>query len=908
MADLSARPPMSRWRLTRSTANLREAAREAARSPSVASKVSVPAPPKTLERVSSRMSLFNLFSKPKVEKARGHTEVGLAVPMRPQTPPKPTAPMSIPKSSLRQNPSPPAQQTIRARASQRFRPISMRSAVSYNEFGDWEPPPLFQAFPQSIKHATVQACVFAPEVLMRTQSQRRQAESLLERIDHERELSTITENSTEAKKLEKSHKRLISHSVLHPPTPELVNKIYVLVTSGYILQYAGDGPFDRVPEKVLKLGKESAAFACDLIPGKHWVLQISSHASDDGALEVGPKSSILARLRTQHLNTRRSVTSFLLVLESAEEMDEWMTSVRREIDNLGGTRTRDDSARASCSTDGGSVSKESAEIANHRFRVSRDAYNMSKVVPIEPRLSASPKIITSDWETNPEQTKRSIDSSSGQSHRQSSRLSVETSSATSTPVSQHQMQLEQLRGRSRYSFMSSSTSFSGAGTQNTSRESSPAPQSPLMEECGATGDNEPLRSAMSLRSFQMNPNSSMSSRRRSMQPLPTTDENLLQTAETLSKNLRHSLYSPASPTFPGIENPLAAGPIISVNQAPSPDQPQETEIGLAYSSPPELKNDIPDQPEEDDSPPTREDSPVRFNAHVYSSPPRRDVISPPPKEPAPLPPPPARRQSIMGNTTTTGMSNPAPYLASTSKVTGTRRRTSGSPKPFLRPIPVRPQAQHIDSARRRASQTPSPTPSISPLIANRSVTAPIRPASAASNMTTSPSLHGLNSAQSNPLRRPASVQIRSDRAPFLSSRPLRLISSTPSFVPGQRMSIQAVPTTTNVQAYPNIEALRQRTLAQQTSQKTIVVKHSLSSIGLPPPAPPPNMPLPPPPRNITSPTPPPSIPLPPPPPTADHPVTPLSMPLSPLMGLPAPPPTAPLPPTPPEVALRASIV
>ncbi|KAJ5062779.1 hypothetical protein J3E74DRAFT_463950 [Bipolaris maydis] len=886
---------MSRWRLTRSTANLREAAQEAARSHSVASKASVPAPTKTPGRVSSRMSLFNLFSRPKVEKARGHTEVGLAVPMRPQTPPKPTAPMSVPKSSLRQNPSPPAQQTIRARASQRFRPTSMRSAASYNEFGDWEPPPLFQAYPQSIKHATVQACVFAPEVLMRTQSQRRQAESLLERIDHERELSTITENSTEAKKLEKSHKRLISHSVLHPPTPELVNKIYVLVASGYILQYAGDGPSDRVPEKVLKLGKESAAFACDLIPGKHWVLQISSHASGDGALEVGPKSSILARLRTQHLNTRRSVASFLLVLESAEEMDEWMTSVRREIDNLGGTRTRDDSVRASCSTDGGSVSKESAEIANHRFRVSRDAYNMSKVVPIEPRLSASPKIITSDWETNPEQTKRSIDSSSGQSHRQSSRLSVETSSATSTPVSQHQMQLEQLRGRSRYSFMSSSTSFSGAGTRNTSRESSPAPQSPLMEECGATGDNEPLRSAMSLRSFQMNPNNSMSSRRRSMQPLPTTDENLLQSAEALSKNLRHSLYSPASPTFSGFETPSVPDPISSVDQAPNLDQSEATEIGLAYSSPPELKNDIPDQSEEDDSPPTREDSPVRFNAHVYSSPPRRDVISPPPKEPAPLPPPPARRQSIMGNATTTGMSNPAPYLASTSK-------------PFLRPIPVRPQAQHIDSARRRASQTPSPTPSISPLIANRSVTAPIRPASAASNISISPSLHGLISAQSNPLRRPASVQIRSDRAPFLSSRPLRLISSTPSFVPGQRMSIQAAPATTNVQAYPNIEALRQRTLAQQTSQKTIVPKRSLSSIGLPPPAPPPNMPLPPPPRNIASPTPPPSIPLPPPPPTADLPVTPLSMPLSSLMGLPAPPPTAPLPPTPPEVALRASVV
>jgi hypothetical protein len=75
---------------------------------------------------------------------------------------------------------------------------------------------------------------------MRTQSQRRQAEVMRERMDSARDLSIITEDGTEAKRLEKTHKRLISNSVLNPPAPELVNKIYILVTAGYVLQYAGD--------------------------------------------------------------------------------------------------------------------------------------------------------------------------------------------------------------------------------------------------------------------------------------------------------------------------------------------------------------------------------------------------------------------------------------------------------------------------------------------------------------------------------------------------------------------------------------------------------------------------------------------------------------------------------------------
>ncbi|KAF1838862.1 hypothetical protein BDW02DRAFT_626700 [Decorospora gaudefroyi] len=886
----------SRWRFGRSTANLQE---PVARPASVTSRAPSIAPSK-LERTASKMSLFSLFSRPKVERARGHTEVGLALPMRPQTPPKPPPPVSLPKSSLRQNPSSPTQQSIRARSSQMFRPMSIRPVAAHKEFGNWDPPPLFQAFPQSLKHATVQACVFAPEVLMRTQSQRQQAESLREKMDSARDLSTITEKGSESKKLEKTHKRLMSNSVLNPPTPELVNKIYILITAGFVLQYDGDGAFDRLPEKVLKLGKESAAFACDLIPGKHWVLQISSHASDDGTFETGPKNSLLARLRSQNATVRKAATSFLLVLESAEEMDAWMSTVRREIDSLGGMKAKDEYSRASSSTDD-SGAKNSSETISHRYRVNRDPYTISRVTAVDSQYPASPQIVTSDWEMNDSQQPATvIESSSTQSTRYlNNRQSVEMSSIASTPVSQHHIQLEQLRGRSRFSFMSTATSASGAGTRNTSRTSSPAPQSPLKEEFTPTGEGEQFRSAMSLRSFHMNPSNSVASRRRSMQPLPITNEDFPQSVKTPPKSHRHSLYSPTSPTGPELGKPFAAtvmpvAETAAMNNEVTPN-PTRHIAEAARASTPQLKTDIHDQADSEGARPTREDSPVRFNAHIYSTPARRDVISPPPKEPAPLPPSPAQRQSIVGRPSALN-TNAAPMYASSNVDTRTRRRTSASPKPFLRPFPVRPQAQHGDSStivsRRQSSLTSMSTPE--PLAlginVNRSVTAPIRPPSAASNIVSTSSSRSLHSAQQ--LRRPASVQIRAaDPAPFLSSRPVRAIASTPSFVPSRRMSNAPVPTH---QSTPSIDRLRQQALAHQTEQKTLTPRRSMTAIGLPPPAPPPTMPLPSPPRNTSSPLLlPPYMPLPPPP---------LNM------GLPAPPPNMPLPLTPPEVAGRGTAV
>ncbi|KAI8941849.1 hypothetical protein NX059_003047 [Plenodomus lindquistii] len=896
-------PTGSRWRFTRSTTNLRETA---SRSGSI---ISTPMPPPSVpksERSASKMSLFSLFSRPKVERARGHTEVGIAVPMQPQTPPKPASQMPASKSSLRQNPSPPAQQTVRSRSSQMFRPTSMRPTIPHREFGDWEPPPLFQAFPQSLKHATVQACIFPPEVLMRTQSQRRQAELMRERMDSVRDLSTITENGLENKKLEKNHKRLVSNSVLNPTIPELVNKIYILVTAGYVLQYAGDGSFDRTPEKVLKLCKESAAFACDLIPGKHWVLQISSHAHDDGTFETGPKNSLLSRLRTQNATARAAASSFLLVLESAEEMDAWMSAIRREIDNLGSMKTKDEPMRVSSSTVD-SAGKHSAEAISHRYRVERDPETISKVTPWEapppPQRSDSPRIVTSDWATNASERSVSVaDSISGRSSGvDNSRQSIEMSSVASTPISQHQVQLDGLRGRSRFSFMSTATSTSGHGTRNTSRDSSPAPTSPLKDGF-LPGDGEPLRSAMSLKSFHMNPNNGSASRRRSMQPLPITNEVFPQAVTSPVKQHRHSLYSPTSPKAPELGEESDAGPRVSGKESEHARMHSQSRNVIPHivdaARSPSVLSAADACPEE--SVAAREDSPVRVDDGNYSVLPRRDVISPPPREPAPLPPQTARRQSSIGAAPSSSL-QPMAMFSSGASEARMQRRISATPKPFMRPFPVRPQAQHADGSmivpRRQSSLAPTSAPAPLPfgINVNRSVTAPVRPPSAALNPSPTSSPFTLHSSlpPAQTLRRPSSVQIRSDPAPFLSSsRPVRAVYSTPSFVSGRRSSNaqSLAPPARLLQGTPSIDTLRQQALAQRPPTKVITPRRSMPAIGLPPPAPPPNMPLPtlpPTPLNKSAPTPPPNMPLPTPPPN---------------MSLPTPPPSMPLPPTPPEAA------
>lgn len=203
----------------------------------------------------------------------------------------------------------------------------------------WESPPLFQAYPQAVKHACLQASISSADTILRMSNNNvnknvrdQMMSSSLDLRILEDDVQRKTDDDTK-----KKHKRRMSGST---SKPEWTQKIYVLNTSGYLLQYSAEGSFDRLPEKVMQLGKDSAAFACDLIPGKHWVLQISQTATDEGVVGTNLTRSVLARMKMHRTDHRTSTSNFLLILNNPEEMDAWLVAVRKEIEALGGRKCR----------------------------------------------------------------------------------------------------------------------------------------------------------------------------------------------------------------------------------------------------------------------------------------------------------------------------------------------------------------------------------------------------------------------------------------------------------------------------------------------------------------------------------------------------------------------------------------
>lgn len=197
----------------------------------------------------------------------------------------------------------------------------------------WDPPPLFQAYPQAIKHAQLTSSTLSADSILRFSNHKR---NLSSRDDTNVLATDVSQNSGVKKpeKLRTKHRRRISASSFKS---DWTQKIYVLVTSGYLLQYSGEGSFDRLPEKMMQLGKDSVAFASDVIPGKHWVLQISQAMDTDGTPAPDARS-LLSRLNFRSTDYRRNATSLLLILDSAEELESWIIAVRREIEALGGKK------------------------------------------------------------------------------------------------------------------------------------------------------------------------------------------------------------------------------------------------------------------------------------------------------------------------------------------------------------------------------------------------------------------------------------------------------------------------------------------------------------------------------------------------------------------------------------------
>lgn len=194
-----------------------------------------------------------------------------------------------------------------------------------NVDASWLPPPLFQAYPQSIKHVNLEASTLSAQSIIRMNEQR--GTTLIH--DSDENTMGIPAGSASAT----SQTRRVSASIADA---EWTRKVYVLTTSGRLLQYAGKGPFDRKPEKILQLGQDSAAFASDAIEGRHFVLHVSQSCSDDGQPDLHSTKGIFSRMGMKAASARRSAKVLLMVFENPDDLESWLFVIRKMIGSLGG--------------------------------------------------------------------------------------------------------------------------------------------------------------------------------------------------------------------------------------------------------------------------------------------------------------------------------------------------------------------------------------------------------------------------------------------------------------------------------------------------------------------------------------------------------------------------------------------
>ncbi|GAB1319017.1 PH domain-containing protein [Madurella fahalii] len=446
--------------------------------------------------------------------------------------------------------SPPPVQSLRHKISA----SGVRPQPSLEGLAAWNPPPLFQAYPQAIKHASLPACTASAEVILRMHNHKSSASfgSILGQVTL---TSQIPEEVTDDKgeRPRRRHRRTASGSA---SKFEWTTKVFILVTSGYLLQYAGEGSFDRLPERVLQLGKESAAFASDVIPGRHWVLQVSSIAEPDRV--TASHSSIRARLPFRG-QERRCSSTILMVFESAEDMDSWIATLRREIEALGGRKVLSETGKPKTSDQDSKLKNQ----ASQRTLVVRDPSRFSRVMSPEP--PERPERPDHPWGQDLTPSSPDIHLYLAQDvHEQSF-----DDTSTASVISHDGRQLDALRdSTNRLSFISS-----GQRTGVTSAGSSPA--------CSPTRDSflerEPLTPDLSQIEEQPRPRlrpnaTAINDRRQSLQTKNHVFEMRVATAPSLRP---HS-------TSANSRQPEAAIPSASAPQ-PMPNFSVPHNAGIRYS-------------------------------------------------------------------------------------------------------------------------------------------------------------------------------------------------------------------------------------------------------------------------------------------------------------------------------------
>ena len=416
-----------------------------------------------LKRRSSRFGISSLFSRSKPlmieegqEKLGVHLECDepTGAPTSADTAGQPTKDFEpLPEMQTLPEIVPPTA-TIRNRASKtalRSRPSPKSDATSRSPTA-WDPPPLFHAYPQAVRHVTLRAPSLSAEAILRLNAER----------------SSCSNQRVELYTPEVSAMKFAKEKKLKRPTPldmlskgDWMDKTFVLVTSGYLLQYAGQGSFDRLPEKIMLLSKESVAFASDAIPGKPYVLQISQLSDEDKKWDREASRSMFKGrgLRSQ---LRRSTSNFLLVFEGPEELSSWMVVVRKQIQSMGGKDCRSDVLRKPAEVE--SI-QDLHQGPSQRSLVERDPNYYPDVPDQLHDVTSSANTIPPEIST---QVSDSADPSSTKRQSMATQQSVDSRTTSNAADSINQIHLDRLKESPRQSYASTA-----GKTTSTSRDSSP---------------------------------------------------------------------------------------------------------------------------------------------------------------------------------------------------------------------------------------------------------------------------------------------------------------------------------------------------------------------------------------------------------------------------------------------------
>ncbi|KFH47750.1 hypothetical protein ACRE_013870 [Hapsidospora chrysogenum ATCC 11550] len=422
----------------------------------------------------------------------------------------------------------------------------------------WNVPPLHKAYPHAVRYSTLPAATVPADLILRAHEKKSGEPAPLPDAD--------PAQAEEKGKSRRRHRRSKSGAGLDL---EWTTKTYILVTSGYLLEYASEGPFDRLPEKVLRLGRYSAAFASDLIPGRHWVLQVASATgSDAGAAVDQPNRSFFSRLPFRGSAEKRSASNMLLVFESADMMDEWMATLRRAIEALGGKK---------------SLSETGVPKDEHAVPLREQHSQRTLVVRNADRYSRS---IPEDQPWEPDLVRRESDTSFAPSETGRDQ-SIDDMSATNSVISHDGQQLDSLRSSAnRLSCISS-----GQRTMITSAGSSPA-CSPTVESFSTPSEEPPRRHVdAALRANA----SAIADRRKSLQTMSPFVE--LRPATNAGVQRPHSglIHLPAAPA--GEPEPSTGNTLSPNFSVPYSSNRRYSSARLTMTDSPPLSSTPPNEPE-----------------------------------------------------------------------------------------------------------------------------------------------------------------------------------------------------------------------------------------------------------------------------------------------------------------------